>query len=95
MADSILEVQDLRKTYRTKNGSTEAVRGISFSVPRGEVYGFLGPNGAGKSTTISMLTTQLAPASGDILLDGAFCHEGPGACTWRDRRRGAAQQPRP
>lgn len=67
---SILEVQDLRKTYRTKNGSTEAVRGISFSVPRGEVYGFLGPNGAGKSTTISMLTTQLAPASGDILLDG-------------------------
>lgn len=70
MADSILEVQDLRKTYCTKNGSTEAVRGISFSVPRGEVYGFLGPNGAGKSTTISMLTTQLAPASGDILLDG-------------------------
>ncbi len=77
MADSILEVQDLRKTYRSKSGSTEAVRGISFSVPRGEVYGFLGPNGAGKSTTISMLTTQLAPTSGEILLDGRSVTKDP------------------
>lgn len=70
MSDSILEVKDLRKTYHKKGGSTEAVRGISFAVPRGEVYGFLGPNGAGKSTTISMLTTQLEPTSGEIWLDG-------------------------
>jgi ABC-2 type transport system ATP-binding protein len=77
MSDSILEVNDLRKTYHKKGGSTEAVRGISFAVPRGEVYGFLGPNGAGKSTTISMLTTQLEPTSGEIWLDGHSVTEDP------------------
>lgn len=71
MEDSILEVRNLRKVYQ-KRGTDgfEAVKGISFSVPRGEVYGFLGPNGAGKSTTISMLTTQLAATGGEIWLDG-------------------------
>jgi ABC-2 type transport system ATP-binding protein len=78
MADSILEVRDLRKTYREKGGGTiEAVRGISFDVPRGEVFGFLGPNGAGKSTTISMLTTQLAVTGGSIVLDGRSVTDDP------------------
>lgn len=72
MDDDILEVKGLRKTFHSKNGTTvEAVKGISFSVKRGEVFGFLGPNGAGKSTTISMLTTQLKADSGEILLDGS------------------------
>jgi ABC-2 type transport system ATP-binding protein len=75
--DSILEVKDLRKTYHKKGGSAEAVRGISFAVPRGEVYGFLGPNGAGKSTTISTLTTELEPTSGEIWLDGRSVTEDP------------------
>ena len=71
MGDNILEVRNLRKVYQKRGGQGfEAVKGISFSVPRGEVYGFLGPNGAGKSTTISMLTTQLAATDGEILLDG-------------------------
>ncbi|MGN0242113.1 MAG: ATP-binding cassette domain-containing protein [Candidatus Weimeria sp.] len=57
MSDYILEVKDLKKTFHGKNGSVvNAVRGISFSVKRGEIFGFLGPNGAGKSTTITMLT---------------------------------------
>lgn len=71
MHDNILEVKGLKKTFHMKNGTTvEAVKGISFNVVRGEIFGFLGPNGAGKSTTISMLTTQLKADAGEILLDG-------------------------
>ena len=71
MQDVILEVKDLKKTFRTKGGGeVKAVKGISFSVERGEIFGFLGPNGAGKSTTITMLTTGLKADGGEILLDG-------------------------
>src|SRR5207244_4742796 len=56
-----IEVRDLRKVY---TGGVEAVRGISFDVARGEVFGLLGPNGAGKSTTIGILTTTVAPTGG-------------------------------
>lgn len=78
MSDNILEVRGLRKTYHKKGGGDfEAVRGISFDVPRGEVFGFLGPNGAGKSTTISMLTTQLEATGGQILLDGRSVTDDP------------------
>jgi ABC-2 type transport system ATP-binding protein len=50
-ADVAIEVEDLRKDY----GPHQAVRGISFSVRRGEVFGLLGPNGAGKTTTVEIL----------------------------------------
>lgn len=71
MENSILIVKDLKKTFHMKNGhNIEAVKGISFDVKRGEVFGFLGPNGAGKSTTISMLTTQRTATAGEIILDG-------------------------
>jgi ABC-2 type transport system ATP-binding protein len=70
MGEPILEVKNLKKTYRTKNGTVEAVKGISFHVEKGEVFGFLGANGAGKSTTINMVTTQLLPSGGQILIDG-------------------------
>lgn len=71
MKDNILEVTGLRKTFHEKNGSeVQAVKGISFSVERGEIFGFLGPNGAGKSTTIKMLTTGLKADGGKIMLDG-------------------------
>ncbi|MFA6495234.1 MAG: ATP-binding cassette domain-containing protein [Candidatus Paceibacterota bacterium] len=66
MTESIIEVHDLVKTF----GAVEAVRGISFSVPRGSIFGFLGPNGAGKTTSIKMLTTLLHPTSGSIRLNG-------------------------
>ena len=55
-----IEVQDLRRDF---NG-LKAVKGISFSVQQGEIFGFLGPNGAGKTTTIKILTGQLRPTSG-------------------------------
>ena len=62
-----IEVEQLRKTYP---GGVEAVRGIDFTVTRGEVFGLLGPNGAGKSTTIGMLTTTVAPTSGAARVAG-------------------------
>jgi ABC-2 type transport system ATP-binding protein len=61
-----IEVEDLVKSY----GEVEAVRGVSFSVPPGEVFGFLGPNGAGKSTTIKMLCTLATPTSGAARVSG-------------------------
>src|SRR5437762_7865775 len=62
-----VEVQALRKTYP---GGVEAVKGSSFTVEPGEVFGLLGPNGAGKSTTVGMLTTTIAPTSGTARLAG-------------------------
>ncbi|HEY7483632.1 MAG TPA: ABC transporter ATP-binding protein [Streptosporangiaceae bacterium] len=68
---SIIEADRLQRTYRTRAGLlrreqklTEAVRGISFQVERGELFGLLGPNGAGKTTTIKMLITLLLPTGG-------------------------------
>jgi ABC-2 type transport system ATP-binding protein len=62
-----VEVEDLKKTYA---GGVEAVRGVSFNVAPGEVFGLLGPNGAGKSTTIGMLTTTIKPSGGRARLAG-------------------------
>ena len=69
--EPIIEVNNLYRNYTTYRGTfrkqkvtVEAVRGISFSVKRGEIFGLLGQNGAGKTTTIKMLITLLAPSSG-------------------------------
>jgi len=68
---AVIEAHDLRRTYKTTTGvirrkplSVEAVRGISFAVEQGELFGLLGPNGAGKTTTIKMLITLLLPTGG-------------------------------
>jgi len=63
---SAIEVAQLTKRF----GDFTAVDGISFEVPRGEIFGFLGPNGAGKTTTISMLCTLLKPTSGRATIGG-------------------------
>jgi ABC-2 type transport system ATP-binding protein len=62
-----IEAHGLRKTYP---GGVEAVKGIDFEVPEGEVFGLLGPNGAGKSTTVGMLTTTIVPTAGTARLVG-------------------------
>ena len=62
----MLKVGNLKKNF----GSFQAVKGISFSVGKGEVLGFLGPNGAGKSTTMRMITGFLPPTSGRAVICG-------------------------
>jgi ABC-2 type transport system ATP-binding protein len=68
----MIEVEDLRKTYRIgfRRKSVEALRGVSFDVKEGDLYGFIGPNGAGKSTTIKILLGLLKPGSGRAILMG-------------------------
>lgn len=62
----MLEVKNLKKCF----GDFQAVKGISFSVRKGEVLGFLGPNGAGKSTTMRMVTGFMPPTSGTAVICG-------------------------
>ncbi|MEI2825188.1 MAG: ABC transporter ATP-binding protein [Dermatophilaceae bacterium] len=74
---SILEARDLRRSFTTTTGvlrrarkEVEAVKGVSFDIEQGEVFGLLGPNGAGKTTTIKMLITLLLPTSGSASILG-------------------------
>jgi ABC-2 type transport system ATP-binding protein len=68
-------VQNLTKRFET----VAAVTGISFSINRGELFGFLGPNGAGKTTTINMLTGLARPDAGTIRIGGIDCTDNPRA----------------
>jgi len=77
----MIEASGLRKSYQSKRGrkttTVDAVRGVDFSVQRGEIFGFLGPNGAGKTTTLRMLTTLLRPDSGDATIAGIDLRRAP------------------
>jgi len=61
-----VKIQDLKKNF----GPVEAVKGISFAVSEGEIFGLIGPNGAGKTTTLRIISTILSPTSGDISVFG-------------------------
>ena len=61
-----IEVRDLARNFK----KIEAVKGVSFEVGEGELFGFLGPNGAGKTTTINMLCTLLKPSAGSAIVNG-------------------------
>ena len=63
---NVLEVNDLRKSL----GKREIIKGVSFNIKSGEIFGFLGPNGAGKTTTIRMLVGLIKPTSGEIKFVG-------------------------
>lgn len=72
---NIIETRDLRKSFKSRQGKgkpqeVEAVKGVSMRVEKGEIFGFLGPNGAGKTTTLRMLSTLLAPTSGEAKVVG-------------------------
>lgn len=70
---AIIEIKGLTKTF--KNADEPAVKGISFSIYKNEVFGLLGPNGAGKTTTISILCGLFAPTGGQVIIDGKNLHE--------------------
>src|SRR5579875_3432172 len=70
MSDPLITVRGLARTFQTKTGPVEAVRGIDLDVRPGEIVGLLGPNGAGKTTTLRMLTTLLEPTSGTATVAG-------------------------
>jgi len=76
----MIDIMNLIKSF----GTVQAVKGVSFSVNPGEVFGLLGPNGAGKTTTILMLVGALAPDRGAVKIDGnldparRLLAEGPG-----------------
>ena len=68
--DDVLVTEGLRKSFRAKGGTVEALKGIDLRVARGQVFGFLGPNGAGKTTTLRILATLLPPDGGRALVSG-------------------------
>ena len=70
MAQSYLEVHNLCKTFSAKNGSVEALRGVSLSIGKGEIFGVIGLSGAGKSTLVRCMNLLERPDSGDVLLNG-------------------------
>ncbi|GIF37340.1 ABC transporter ATP-binding protein [Actinoplanes xinjiangensis] len=76
-SDYAIEADGLRRSYRSRTGwlrprltTVDAVRGVDFTVRRGELFGLLGPNGAGKTTTIKMLNTLLIPTGGTARICG-------------------------
>ena len=68
--DEVIATRGLRRTFKSRKGSVEAVAGIDLKVRANEVFGFLGPNGAGKTTTLRMLATLLEPTSGEATVAG-------------------------
>ena len=90
----MIEVKHLTKRY----GSHTAVSDLSFTVEKGQIYGFLGPNGAGKSTTMNIMTGCLAATSGEVVIGGYDIFQPrPSAlsaifpssrrCIWTERQR--------
>lgn len=75
MSNSIIKVNNLVKKY----GDFEAVKGISFEVSEGEIFGLLGPNGAGKTTTLEIIETLRKKTSGEVLVDGMDLDKEPQA----------------
>jgi ABC-2 type transport system ATP-binding protein len=71
MSQHAIEVRDLVKTFqRRRHPPVRAIAGLTFSVPRGCIFGLLGPNGAGKTTTLRVLTTLIHPTSGRAAVEG-------------------------
>ncbi|TFW22452.1 ABC transporter ATP-binding protein [Massilia arenosa] len=75
----MIQFEALAKRY----GSYDAVKPLTLTVPRGEMFGFLGPNGAGKTTTIRMMMGILVPSSGRVLIDGLDCQQDAAAVKQR------------
>ncbi len=66
----MIQTRGLRRAFKSRKGTVEAVAGVDLSVRAGEIFGFLGPNGAGKTTTLRMLATLLPPSGGSATVAG-------------------------
>lgn len=73
----MIEARGLARTFKTKRGVVEAVRGVDLDVTAGEIVGLLGPNGAGKTTTQRMLSTLLTPTAGEATVAGCDLRRDP------------------
>jgi ABC-2 type transport system ATP-binding protein len=73
----MIEARGLSRTFKTRSGTVEAVRGIDLDVGTGEIVGLLGPNGAGKTTTQRMLATLLVPTTGNAIVAGCDLRRDP------------------
>jgi ABC-2 type transport system ATP-binding protein len=76
-AQPIIETRELRRTFASRQGTVDAVKGVDLRVGAGEIFGFLGPNGAGKTTTLRMLSTLLPPTSGEATVVGCDLRKAP------------------
>jgi ABC-2 type transport system ATP-binding protein len=88
-----IHVQGLRKRYAGFRSSVDALQGVDFDVPKGDIFGFLGPNGAGKTTTLRILATVLTPSGGTAEVDGHDIRKDPmavrGAVGYMPEKSGA------
>ena len=75
----MIEARGLARTFKARHGqpAVEAVKGIDFTVAKGEIVGLLGPNGAGKTTTQRMLSTLLDPTAGEAVVAGCDLRRDP------------------
>jgi len=91
MSSVLLRVDAIKKVFKTKSGVLEALKGVSFDLYEGEVFGLLGANGAGKTTLSSILATLHPPTSGNIFLNGvSICNDIAG---YRDKLGFCPQSP--
>ena len=75
---NVIHTRQLRKQFKTRKDTVDAVKGVDIDIEPGELVAFLGPNGAGKTTTLRMLTTLLPPTSGTAVVAGADIVSQPG-----------------
>lgn len=76
----MLCVRDLKKVYHLRQRVIEALKGVSFEVYKGEIFGLLGPNGAGKTTTVKIVCGLIEPTAGEIVIDGLNLHSERARC---------------
>src|SRR5580765_695979 len=77
LGTTMIATRGLARTFKTRGGKVEAVRGVDLRVNAGEIFGFLGPNGAGKTTTLRMLATLIVPTAGEATVAGADLRREP------------------
>ena len=70
IVDAVIETRGLRRVFKSRNRTVEAVAGVDLTVGKGEIFGFLGPNGAGKTTTLRILSTLMPPSGGTAHVAG-------------------------